>query len=192
LAGSRRRSSVAQLNYNREGFWSSLGHLYGGYPVQISPYADWEARLPPGRENREQRFDILTSQTNPFEVIWWGDETEAGVQRQINRYIKIAGDPPFHLRIRPGTELAGWANAFYVINGRSRCRPFTWTESADGILPHCRPRDRRSGYFNLYIAVLAWFARSRPQPQTGHPEQLPRRMLDLFRVSVVRCFAVSG
>jgi hypothetical protein len=32
-----------------------------------------------------------------------------------------------------------------------RCRPFTWTKSADEILPHRRPRDRRSGYSDLYF-----------------------------------------
>jgi RHS repeat-associated protein len=112
--------TIAQLNYNREGFWASLGHLFGGDPVQVSPYVDWETRLPAEGENKAQRFDILTSQTNLFEVKWWWSaETEGEVQGQINRYIRIAAAPPFNLRIKPSTELSGWANAFYVINGRS-------------------------------------------------------------------------
>jgi hypothetical protein len=47
------------------------------------------------------------------------DVTGLEVQAQIARYIRVAGAHPFYLRIRPSTELSGWADAFYVINGRS-------------------------------------------------------------------------
>jgi hypothetical protein len=66
-----------------------------------------------------------------------------------------------------------------------RCRPFTWTKSADRILPYCRPRDRRSRYFNPYVAVLGGLRDLAHTRKAGHPEQPPRRVLALFLVSVV-------
>jgi hypothetical protein len=111
--------TIAQLNWNREGFWSSLGHLFGAH-VQLSPNVDWEVHVPKGQQPRASRFDILTDQSALFEVKrYTGAETVDEVESQIQRYIRTAAQPPCNLRITASTELRAWANAFYVISGYS-------------------------------------------------------------------------